>query len=250
MGAGCGFGRAESSPGAVRALRAAALRATLWAMRIISGELRGRRVEAPPGRGTRPMLDRVREALFSTLGPGIRGAFALDLFAGSGSLGFEALSRGAALARFVEQDARVASLLARNAEALGVEERADVVHTSALSPAAWRPPEGEPERWADVIFLDPPYPWLSDERRGPLMAAARELATRVLRPGGLLVFHTPRRGVEERDFPAELEPDQRLYGGSALWYLRGPEEAGGEAQAAPEPAAAAEASAEAEESDR
>ena len=66
------------------------------------------------------MLDRVREAMFSTLGPGIDGALALDLFAGSGSLGLEAISRGATLARFVEHDARVASLLARNAEELGV----------------------------------------------------------------------------------------------------------------------------------
>jgi len=191
-------------------------------MRIISGELRGRRVEAPPGRGTRPMLDRVREAMFSTLGPGIDGALALDLFAGSGSLGLEAISRGATLARFVEHDARVASLLARNAEELGVDGRADVRQGDALSSACWEAPEGEPDRWADVIFLDPPYPWLSDERRGPLFAAVPELATTVLRPGGLLVFHTPRRGTEERDFPGHLEPDQRIYGGSALWYLRGP----------------------------
>lgn len=178
------------------------------------------------------MLDRVREALFSTLGPGIEGAFALDLFAGSGSLGFEALSRGAALVRLVERDARVASLLVRSAEALGVEERVDIRHADALSSEVWRAPEGEPDRWADVIFYDPPYPWLSDEHRGPVFAAARELATRVLRPGGLLVFHTPRRGVEERDFPSELEPDRRLYGSSALWYLRG--------QAEPEPATAGE----------
>jgi len=193
-------------------------------MRIISGELRGRRLAAPPGQGTRPMLDRVREACYSTLGPGIEGAYALDLFAGSGSLGFEALSRGAAFARFVEQDVRVARLLVQNAEELGVEERSDIVRGSAIEPACWLPPVGEPQRWADVIFFDPPYPWLRDERRASLFEAASALARTVLRPGGLLVFHTPKRGVEARDFPEDLEPDRRVYGSSALWYLRGPEE--------------------------
>ncbi len=193
-------------------------------MRIISGELRGRRLAAPPGLGTRPMLDRVREACYSTLGPGIDGAFALDLFAGSGSLGFEALSRGAAFTRFVEQDVRVARLLVQNADELGVEERCDLVRGSAIEPACWLPPVGEPSRWADVIFFDPPYPWLRDERRASLFEAASALARTVLRPGGLLVFHTPKRGVEERDFPADLEPDRRVYGSSALWYLRGPAE--------------------------
>ena len=193
-------------------------------MRIISGELRGRKLAAPSGQGTRPMLDRVREACFSTLGPGIEGAFALDLFAGSGSLGFEALSRGAAFARFVEQDLRVARLLVQNAEELGVEERCDLVHGSATEPACWLPPPEEPARWADVIFFDPPYPWLRDERRSSLFRAADRLTRAVLRPGGLLVFHTPKRGVEERDFADDLEPDQRVYGSSALWYLRGPED--------------------------
>jgi len=191
-------------------------------MRIISGEYRGRKLSAPPGAGTRPMLDRVREALFSTLGPGIERALALDLYAGSGSLGFEALSRGAAYARFVEEDPAVVRLLHQNAEGLDLAERAQVVRGSALEPSSWSAPAGEPPRWADVVFFDPPYPALKDERRPALFAAAEHLAREVLRPGGLLVFHTPKRGVAEHDFPRELEVDRRTYGSSALWYLRGP----------------------------
>ncbi|MFT7487057.1 MAG: 16S rRNA (guanine966-N2)-methyltransferase [Candidatus Paceibacteria bacterium] len=168
------------------------------------------------------MLDRVREAMFSTLGPGIEGAFALDLFAGSGSLGLEALSRGAAHARFVEDDARVAEIIRDNVATLGVDGRADVRTANAISSATWTPPEGEGARWADVIFFDPPYPWLADERRTSVFEAATALAHGVLRPGGLLVFHTPRRGARDHEFAPEFEADRRGYGSSALWYLRGP----------------------------
>ncbi|MCB9915588.1 MAG: 16S rRNA (guanine(966)-N(2))-methyltransferase RsmD [Planctomycetes bacterium] len=198
-------------------------------MRIIAGELRGRAVEGPPGRGTRPMLDRVREALFSTLGPGIEGAWVLDLFAGSGSLGLEALSRGAAFARFVERDAGVVRVLAGNVASLGVEDRSEVVGGSALGEAAWRAPAGQPARWADLVLLDPPYPWLADERRAELLRAVPRLVREVLRPEGLLVFHTPKRGVQASDFDAAFEPDPRLYGNSALWYLRAPAEPEAEA---------------------
>jgi 16S rRNA (guanine966-N2)-methyltransferase len=197
-------------------------------MRIISGEFRGRSIDAPPGQGTRPMLDRVREALFSTLGPGIEGAFVLDLFAGSGSLGLEAVSRGAAYARLVEADAKVVEVLKGNVAELGVADRAAIVGGSAIEPANWRPPAGEPARWADCVLFDPPYPWLSDERRVELMRTVTRLLDEVLRPGGLLVFHTPRRGVQESDFEARFEPDRRGYGSSALWYLRAEEESDSE----------------------
>src|SRR4051794_41398460 len=88
-------------------------------MRIVAGRFGGRRLHAPPGRGTRPTSDRVREALFSTLGP-LDGAVVLDLFAGSGALGIEALSRGAARVVLVERDARAAAVIRANLEALGV----------------------------------------------------------------------------------------------------------------------------------
>src|SRR5437764_414764 len=92
--------------------------------RIVAGVLGGRRIVAPPGRGTRPTSDRVREALFSILGAdAVEGARVLDLFAGSGALGIEALSRGAASATFVESDPRAAAAIDRNLEELGLVGR-------------------------------------------------------------------------------------------------------------------------------
>jgi len=121
-------------------------------MRIIAGEWRGRRIEAPPGRTTRPTADRVRETLFSMLSSRL-GSFAelrvADLFAGSGALGLEALSRGAANATFVEADGNVAAAIKRNAGKLGAGERVSVIIGSALSLPASSP--------FDLIFADPPY---------------------------------------------------------------------------------------------
>lgn len=93
-------------------------------LRIVGGRLGGRRIEAPPGRSVRPTRERVREAWFSALGERIDGARVLDLFAGSGALGIEALSRGAALVHFVEADGRAFRVLRRNLEMMGVEDRA------------------------------------------------------------------------------------------------------------------------------
>jgi 16S rRNA (guanine966-N2)-methyltransferase len=121
-------------------------------MRIIAGEWRGRVIEAPPGRATRPTADRVRETLFSMLASRL-GSFedlrVADLFAGSGALGFEALSRGAAQATFVESDLSAAAAIRRNAEKLGSPGRVRVIASSALSL-----PKSEP---FDLIFADPPY---------------------------------------------------------------------------------------------
>ena len=121
-------------------------------MRIIAGEWRGRPIESPPGRATRPTADRVRETLFSMLASRL-GDFedlqVADLFAGSGALGLEALSRGAAGATFVETDAQAAAAIRRNAEKLGAGERVRVIPGSALAlPRS--------ERF-DLIFADPPY---------------------------------------------------------------------------------------------
>ncbi|MCZ6599116.1 MAG: 16S rRNA (guanine(966)-N(2))-methyltransferase RsmD [Planctomycetota bacterium] len=186
-------------------------------MRIIGGEHRGRLIAAPPGRGTRPMLDRVREALFSTLTSrlgGFEDLRVLDLFSGSGSLGLEALSRGAAHARFVERDARAAALLKRNAETLGVEERATVVRADALAPASWG------EEAADVVFLDPPYALLERlDTRQDVLAALRGLVSGKLGPAGVLVFHAPGAGPGEDEFGPGIDAGVRRYGAQALWYV-------------------------------
>lgn len=119
-------------------------------MRIIAGRWRGRSIEAPPGQATRPTADRVRETLFSMLVSRLgsfEGLRIADLFAGSGALGFEALSRGAATATFVESDAKAAAIIRRNSDKLGASWK--LIEGSALAL-----PRTEP---FDLIFADPPY---------------------------------------------------------------------------------------------
>ena len=122
-------------------------------LRIIAGEWRGRRLVAPEGDATRPTADRTREALFSMLVSRLgsfEGLFVADLFAGSGALGLEALSRGAARALFVEQDPGAIRALRANIASLGAQQRCDVRAGSVLSLA-------RSERQPDLILMDPPY---------------------------------------------------------------------------------------------
>lgn len=125
-------------------------------MRIVAGAWRGRTLVAPPGQGTRPTADRVRQALFDMImhaewgGRGlIEGAVVLDVFAGTGALGLEALSRGAAKATFVESDPAALRALRTNISVCSAEDRAEVLATDAISLT-----DGTA---ADLIFLDPPY---------------------------------------------------------------------------------------------
>lgn len=123
-------------------------------MRVIAGEAKGTRLEAPKGRHTRPTLDRVREALFSILKPVIEGAQVLDLFAGTGAIGIEALSRGAASCDFVEKDAECAATLQRNLAAAKVSSRARI-HRLNL-PGQTSKISGEGVSF-DLIYADPPF---------------------------------------------------------------------------------------------
>ncbi len=120
-------------------------------MRVVAGELRGWRIEAPPGTDTRPTTDKVREAVFNALGSldVVRDAVVLDLFAGSGAMGIEALSRGAAEVVFVERDRSALRTLRDNLRALGLDDRARVVQGDALSRAR--------DLSADLVLADPPY---------------------------------------------------------------------------------------------
>lgn len=120
-------------------------------MRVTGGSLGSRRVHAPRGRAVRPTTGRVREALFSILGARVVDARVLDLYAGTGALGFEALSRGASAATFVEAHRPTAAAIVRTAEQLGVSDRARV-----LAVAAERAPRLVEGRY-DVVFADPPY---------------------------------------------------------------------------------------------
>lgn len=163
------------------------------------------------------MLDRVREALFSTLGERWEGAAVLDLFAGSGSLGLEALSRGARFARLVERDGPTAKLLTANVEALGVGERAQVRSLDALSPAAWRAADGA--RF-DIVFLDPPYPLMRDgPGRRRVFGTLERICAEALDADGVMVLHTPRELLAASEFD-RFDAEERGYGGSSLWYVK------------------------------
>jgi 16S rRNA (guanine966-N2)-methyltransferase len=136
-------------------------------LRIVGGALRGRRLRVPD-RGVRPTSERVREAIFDILGPAwVEGARVLDLFAGTGALGIEALSRGAAEVVFVERDPAVARALRERIAALGLEGRGRVVIASAAPEAAAPHLAG---RW-NLVFLDPPYDTGAGEAWLPRLAA-------------------------------------------------------------------------------
>ena len=123
-------------------------------MRVISGSAKGRPLKAVPGMGTRPTTDKVKEALFSMIGPYFDGGEALDLFAGTGGLGIEALSRGMDRAVFVDADRKAIETVSSNAKAAKVEERSEIYRSDAvlaLKAMAKR------ERSFDLVFLDPPY---------------------------------------------------------------------------------------------
>ena len=123
--------------------------------RVIAGLAAGRRLAAPPGEGTRPLADRVKQTLFAILEPDLDGASVLDLFAGSGAAGIEALSRGAASAVFVERDGRASKTIADNLRTTGLASTAAVVTADALT---WlrRPATVDGPRF-DVVVIDPPY---------------------------------------------------------------------------------------------
>ncbi len=172
-------------------------------MRVVAGLYRGRRLIAPPGSATRPTSDRVRESLFSILGDSVQNARVLDLYAGSGALGIEALSRGAASAVFVDHSQKAVAAIRANLEALGIE--ADVRRMEAR--AALRPP---PEAAAayDLIFLDPPYRHAAE--LGRLLS---EALPAVLAPGGRVISESDRREPLQLALPLV---DERRYGDTII----------------------------------
>ena len=152
-------------------------------MRVVAGEFRGRRLVAPPGTGTRPTSDRVRESLFSILGP-VDGDAVLDIFAGTGALGIEAISRGAASVVAIERDRNAVRAIRTNAEALALGDRLRVV------PRGWREAlraEAEAGSRFDLVLIDPPYDLLAD-----ITADLGAAVAQVLSPGGVVVLEHAR----------------------------------------------------------
>jgi 16S rRNA (guanine966-N2)-methyltransferase len=172
-------------------------------VRVVAGTHGGRRLVAPPGREVRPTADRVREALFAILGP-LEGVRALDLFAGSGALGIEALSRGAASAVFVDRDPRAVRAVRANLSSLSLE--ATVTRADALGYLRRRAPSGE-DRFG-LALVDPPYS-LAFRLAGPLS----ELLPAVLLPDARIVTESDSRRPLLLSLPLE---DERRYGDTRL----------------------------------
>ena len=174
-------------------------------MRVVAGQWRGRKFEAPPGDATRPTADRVREAVFSMLGP-LEGELVLDLYAGSGALGIEALSRGAARVTFVEKDARAAATIRDNLARLDAPPQ-KIVQADAL-----RFLERADGEAYGLVFLDPPYssaPALGDK--------LAELLPSVLFEDARVVTESDKRAPLVLPLPLERE---RTYGDTRITLHR------------------------------
>lgn len=191
--------------------------------RIIAGQARGRRLAVPAGSSTRPTADRAREALFSSLEAslgGWSGTRVLDLYAGTGAVGLEALSRGAAQVTLVESQARVAEVLRRNVATVGlpgatvlvqtVEQFVERAHTPSGSPAAT-----SSDRQYDVVFLDPPYSLEAQQ--------LIEILVRLVTAGMVADLIVTERASRDRAWrwPEGIEPMRdRRYGEATFWYGR------------------------------
>lgn len=175
-------------------------------MRIIAGAAKGRRLRTPGGPGTRPMTDRVKEAVFSSLGDRVRGAVVLDLYAGTGSLGLEALSRGAEAATFVERSRAAAGVVRANVDLVGLGGEVVVEDVARYLE---RPGPG-----ADLAFVDPPY----DLPLPSVVEVLGSLASR-LREGATVVLHR-RSGSGEVEPPEGYSlADRRRYGDAEVTRL-------------------------------
>jgi 16S rRNA (guanine966-N2)-methyltransferase len=182
--------------------------------RIVAGAAGGRRLSVPAGRGTRPTADRAREGLFATVlaihGP-LDGATVLDLYAGSGAVGLEALSRGASDVLLVESDARAARVIRGNIETVRLPG-ARLIADRAERVLARGPGDAPPR---DLVFADPPYATPADEVLG-VLTALRDRGW--LAPGALVVVERATRSGP-LTWPAGYLPDRsRGYGEATLWY--------------------------------
>ena len=164
----------------------------LGPMRIIAGDLRSRTLQAPTGQATRPTSDRLRETLFNVLASRIEGAGFLDLYAGSGAVGIEALSRGAARVVFVERAAPALKVLRRNLDRLGLASRVRVQSESAV--AVLRGPRTGSAGF-DLVFLDPPYD--AHTEYATVLALLGGEAAGLLAPGAVVIAEHRRKGQLE-----------------------------------------------------
>ena len=180
----------------------------LAGLRVIAGALKGRRLESPNWDGLRPTSDRLRETLFNVLGPRVTGARVLDGFAGTGAVGIEALSRGAAHVTFVETDSRAAALVERNLQRCAVSNRYAIIRAGFAGAA-----HGLSRGSFDLVFLDPPY-------GQEVIGSALEAAAPLVAPGGLLILEHARRDATPAAIACIAKLRDIMSGDSALTLYR------------------------------
>ncbi len=181
-------------------------------MRIIAGSARGRTLKGPRGAGLRPTADRVRESIFNILGQWLDDLSVLDLFAGTGALAFEALSRGATRAVLVDSSREAIALCRQNARALGMEDRAKIV----VGPVEKRTLEHLEPAAFDLVFADPPYAAAT-----PLQVLELVVGAGLIAAGGRLVLEHDRRSEAPGSVGCLRRSDERRFGDTAVsFYAR------------------------------
>jgi 16S rRNA (guanine966-N2)-methyltransferase len=183
-------------------------------MRIIGGEFRSRQLLAPKTDATRPITDRVKQSLFDILAPEIENARVYDCFAGTGSMGLECLSRGAAHAMFFEADRSAAALLRKNIATLRVQDRSTVIDRDLFK---WFDHSDESTARAALIFLDPPYRMLREQPE-KLTCLVASILAKHLTPDGIIIFRHDAH--DHLEFPSTTTADTRTYGDMTLELLR------------------------------
>ena len=189
-------------------------------MRVITGEAKGRRLKAPKTMGTRPIIDRVKTALFDILSNEVEDARFLDLFAGTGSVGIEALSRGAAQATFIEMSYPILKLIRENLQTTGLADRAEVLRADAFK--FLQAQAANPQRTYDIIYVAPP-------QYKEMAARALQLldSSPLVLPGGLVIVQIhpkERAGVAAVPCTRLKLTDERRYGSTLLMFYRIPRE--------------------------
>jgi 16S rRNA (guanine966-N2)-methyltransferase len=177
-------------------------------VRVIAGTLKGRRLEAPDWPGLRPTSDKLRETLFNVLMPRIEGARVLDGYAGSGAVGIEALSRGAAHVTFVETDARAVRLIERNLARCAVEDRYAIIRAGFAGAVARLPAGG-----FDLVLLDPPYD-------AATLSSGLHAGAPLVAPDGLLIIEHARRNEAPARAASMMKMRDIMSGDSALSFYQ------------------------------
>jgi 16S rRNA (guanine966-N2)-methyltransferase len=187
-------------------------------MRVVTGEAKGRKLKGPKTAGTRPIIERVKQALFNILSVRVEDARFLDLFAGTGSVGIEALSRGAASATFIEMNAKVLSLVRENLQITGLADRAETLHSDAFKFLQTQAANGSSahRRVYDIIYVAPPqYQEMAARALGMLDGST------LLAPGGQVIvqIHPKERpGVAAVPLTHLELRDERRYGSTLLMF--------------------------------